>query len=114
MKRRFSLTAQLTGMIELLMVGFSAVVLALFLMSARSLLLRHFESSLQRDAYVIAKELALSLDRSQEETLYARMSGSGASTLVLSISSRPISARVTAAASIASMVSGPIWSSEEA
>ena len=78
MKRRFSLTAQLTGMIELLMVGFSAVVLALFLMSARSLLLRHFESSLQRDAYVIAKELALSLDRSQEETLYARMSGSGA------------------------------------
>lgn len=58
MKRRFSLTAQLTGMIELLMVGFSAVVLALFLMSARSLLLRHFESSLQRDAYVIAKELA--------------------------------------------------------
>lgn len=78
MKRRFSLTAQLTGMIELLMVGFSAVVLALFLMSARSLLLRHFESSLQRDAYVIAKELAPSLDRSQEETLYARMSGSGA------------------------------------
>ena len=78
MKRRFSLTAQLTGMIELLMVGFSAVVLALFLMSARSLLLRHFESSLQRDAYVIAKELALSLDRSQEETLYARTSGSGA------------------------------------
>ena len=85
MKRRFSLTAQLTGMIELLMVGFSAVVLALFLMSARSLLLRHFESSLQRDAYVIAKELALSLDRSQEETLYARMSGSGAiSSLTLS------------------------------